>query len=165
MQNILLRPKEIGTLQTQRWKAIPQGEYRNYCYEQPGVIDRMSICQNIGGLQSVMNLYRFRETGYFAANDIKSLRHIHAPVSALIGKHVLLLHQPTRSDLHPPLELLGENIRNLNSQLSHRESQVCAAMLIGMQAKEISRTIGVEVNTVVTYKKRAFEKLGIATRR
>ena len=67
--------------------------------------------------------------------------------------------------MHPPIETLSKRIRSLQNKLSNRECEVCAGLLVGMPLKEISRRIGVEVSTVVTYKNRAYEKIGVSSRR
>jgi LuxR family transcriptional regulator, activator of tox operons len=146
---------------TQSWRSIPRGEYREYCYERPGVVDRMSIYQQLDGTGAVLNLYRYKKNGHFSDAEVDGLRHWVGILPALIVKHVRMQGEKGRSALHPPLDALSERIRSLNTKLSSREGQVCAAILIGMPAKEISRRVGVEVSTIVTYKKRAYEKLGV----
>jgi DNA-binding NarL/FixJ family response regulator len=48
--------------------------------------------------------------------------------------------------------------------LSHREQQVCQAVLQGKKNEIIADELGVSLNSVVTYRKRAYEKLGISSR-
>jgi DNA-binding CsgD family transcriptional regulator len=49
--------------------------------------------------------------------------------------------------------------------LSSREATVCRAFLQGMTTDSVARTLGVKQSTVETYARRAFAKLGVASRR
>lgn len=48
--------------------------------------------------------------------------------------------------------------------LSERERQVCIGMLAGKKAEMIAEEIGVGPSSVVTYRQRAYQKLGISSR-
>lgn len=50
------------------------------------------------------------------------------------------------------------------NELSERERQVCIGMLAGKKAEIIADEIGVRPSTVVTYRQRAYQKLGISSR-
>ena len=49
--------------------------------------------------------------------------------------------------------------------LSEREAAVCARIVAGYSAEGIGLDLGVSTHSVVTYRRRAFEKLGIATQK
>ena len=48
--------------------------------------------------------------------------------------------------------------------LSERERQVCLGMLVGRKAETIADDMGVKPSSIVTYRRRAYEKLGISSR-
>ncbi|NLW05604.1 MAG: helix-turn-helix transcriptional regulator, partial [Pseudomonadaceae bacterium] len=48
--------------------------------------------------------------------------------------------------------------------LSERERQVCAAVLQGKKSETIAYELEVAPSSVVTYRKRAYDKLGISSR-
>ncbi len=43
-----------------------------------------------------------------------------------------------------------------------RETEVCAAIVQGMTSEAIALKLGISVNTVLTYRKRAYMRLGIS---
>ncbi|MFC6668732.1 response regulator transcription factor [Marinobacterium aestuariivivens] len=50
----------------------------------------------------------------------------------------------------------------LSASLSEREAQICEMILQGHTAKTIGRRLSLSENSVVTYRKRAYRKLGIS---
>ena len=55
--------------------------------------------------------------------------------------------------------LLGQ----LEPSLSERERQVCALMAAGLTSENIALKLGVSLNTVLTYRKRAYFRLQISS--
>lgn len=53
----------------------------------------------------------------------------------------------------------------LSRELSHREAQVAALTVEGFAQAEISARLSLQTSTVVTYRKRAYQKLGVSGRR
>ena len=55
-------------------------------------------------------------------------------------------------------------LRAAHPTLSEREVEICASLLVGRSYKEIARQRGVLASSVITYRKRAYAKLGIMSR-
>jgi len=49
--------------------------------------------------------------------------------------------------------------------LSRREAEVLAGLLLGRTQSEISETTGVALSSIITYRRRAYRKLGVADQR
>ena len=49
--------------------------------------------------------------------------------------------------------------------LPRRELEVCARILYGISSEGIALELGISEQTVITYRKRTYERLGIATSR
>lgn len=71
-------------------------------------------------------------------------------ISVLIYKHFALNE---RLRLEGPLAFLSE-----------REQQVCRAVLRGKKNEAIAAELDIAASSVITYRKRAYEKLGITSR-
>jgi LuxR family transcriptional regulator, activator of tox operons len=165
MRSLLSGPAGYQPPQTQRWDEIPRGEYRAFCYERPGVVDRLSLYCKSGQTAVLVNLYRYGASGYFSDDEVGQIARYAGVVPALIIKNFDLTTANEELKLHPPIESLIYLMESWKRGLSRREIEVCAAMLVGMPLKDIGRKLGLGVSTVVTYKKRAFGKIGVATRR
>lgn len=96
-----------------------------------------------------INFYSRKEDG-FAAAQLDALKQI----SSLIGS-LLLKHFRDERKRRGVIKSL------LASGLSEREAQICNMILKGHTAKSIGIDLGLSESTVITYKKRAFEKLKI----
>jgi len=96
-----------------------------------------------------VNFYSKREDG-FAAEQLDSLK----TVSSLIGSLLLKHFQDERKQRGGIKSLLA-------SGLSEREAQICNMILGGHTAKSIGHDLSLSESTVVTYKKRAFDKRNI----
>ncbi len=75
---------------------------------------------------------------------------------SIIGRLALLHFESTSqvAQSYPPVLM----------SLSDREREVCEGILSGKKAERIAADMDVAPSTVVTYRKRAYEKLGISSR-
>lgn len=152
------------TLRTQSSDRIPKGDYRSFCYDEPGVLDRMSIFRRNGEKAVLLNFYRYRDSGHFSECDVNRVAGLSGLMTALVIKHLAIMDAAITSGGHISAVTLAESLRRRDVHLSERELAVCAAMLAGAALKEISRSLGVELSTAITYKRRAYDKLGISSR-
>ncbi len=102
-------------------------------------------------LRLVLNIYY--EVGTFETPD-KLLDEAEDAAYRLVGRAIathFVRQQPT--PFPPPLIVLSE-----------RERQVCLGMLAGKKAEIIADEMGIGASSVVTYRQRAYFKLGITSR-
>lgn len=124
--------------------------YRKAFFEQPGFTDKIAIIRGTEQGNYYINLYR-REPGFDSRFDDDRFSHrVCALISILVSKHFELNE---RLRLEGPLAFLSE-----------REQQVCRAVLRGKKNEAIAAELDVAVSSVITYRKRAYEKLGISSR-
>jgi DNA-binding CsgD family transcriptional regulator len=152
------------TLRTQSSEMIPSGNYRSFCYDQPRVHDRLSIFRRSENVAVLLNFYRYRDSGRFSERDVYRVSALSGVVSALIVKHLAVMDALAASGRDTSVFALAERIRRQGVALSDRELSVCAAILSGAPMKAISRDLGIELSTAITYKRRAYDKLGVSTR-
>jgi DNA-binding CsgD family transcriptional regulator len=145
----------------QPWTAIPKSEYRAFCYERPGIVERISIATSDTVNVLLFNLYRTRRSGPFSARDFTTARGLSSVFAAALSKHMTIA--VLGAQLRPAPNNIAARLRSRYPTLSDRESETCSALLIGRSAKEAARICGIKASTLVTYRKRAFQKLQIAT--
>ena len=117
----------------------------------PGFRTKVAVVVAQDSLRMVLNLYF---GGDIADHSSQLPDRVGSATYRLIGKtlatHFLRLNQP---ELPLPLTVLSE-----------RERQVCIGMLAGKKAEIIAGEIGIGPSSVVTYRQRAYQKLGISSR-
>lgn len=127
-------------------RSFMPSHYRKVYFERPRLGDKISILSARRGRRFIASFYRAEGRGVFQQPD--SVWNL---VSALLETHF----RPT-----PDIE----EWRDPSGRLSLRERQVCAGILRGLKVEAIGAGLGLSGHTVSTYKKRAYEKLGINSR-
>jgi DNA-binding CsgD family transcriptional regulator len=155
------RPQPI-TLTRQVIDVLPRGLYRHN-WEVMNALDRVSIWGSAGQSHILLHAYRFGGTGPFSKNDLKLLFSVAQVSAATISKHGMISHECNRSGL-PTISNVVKAISDWNCNLSSREAEVCALLVLGKSGKQIAQEIGIAPNSVITYRRRAFTKLDIASR-
>ena len=132
--------------------------YRERFITGPGFVDKWSIVCSSSDGNFYINLYS-RRTPYadlFGGPPLDACKPNRLEldtarlIATLITKHYLLNHQLLNQGPLAPL--------------SERERQVCEAMLAGKKAEAIGYDLGIAASSIVTYRKRAYDKLGICSR-
>ena len=112
-----------------------------------------------------VRLYRSRENGFFKPADLKRLTRAGDVLLALAAKHGSLTTLKSPSSQLPDRVEVARHLVSIYTNLSLREAEICGALLCGNTVKEVAAVLGIEASSVVTYRKRAFFKLGVTTRR
>jgi LuxR family transcriptional regulator, activator of tox operons len=141
------------------------GAYRRWWFEKPRVVERISIHRMIGSRCVVASAYRIEPSGPFSPLELERFAAIAPVLMALVAKHASLAKGEVRSNRYWPRpdELAGNLAARLG--LSGREAEICAHLLLFRSQTKISEATGLSINTVATYRKRAYEKLNIGSRR
>jgi len=119
-------------------------DYRRLFFKTPGLKAKTTLLAVGESLRLFVSLYQGDPADAECDADL-----------ARLAGRLALLHFERMSDtgLPPPLVALSE-----------RERAVCLGILSGRKAEAIAADLGVAPSTVVTYRKRAYEKLGISSR-
>ena len=113
----------------------------------------------------VLWLGRLNHDADFNDDDIKQLNILSELYLPLLVKHAQAF-EAQLSLKQRPVDLQRKILQQLERhavQLSKRELEVCLGILQGRQAPEMAEQMGVAKTSIATYKKRAFEKLGVST--
>ena len=138
---------EPDTITLHRLEEIQSGmsdAYRKIFFDAPGLQAKTTVMGVRRDLRLFISLYQGE---LVPAQPDPTL-------ARLVGRLALLHFDQLRQSDHPALL----------DVLSLRERAVCLGMLAGQKAEEIAAQIGVAPSTVVTYRKRAYGKLGISSR-
>ncbi|EQB30449.1 helix-turn-helix transcriptional regulator [Sphingobium ummariense] len=137
---------------------IADPAYRAACYDRAKVIERVSILSP-GRSSLMINGYRTAERAPFAAADVERL-----DVHARLLLAALRQHLCAATPLVDEAGLAGR-LCALDCGLSAREAEVVAGMILGETQEGIARMKHISPATVVTYRRRAYGKLGVSNRR
>jgi len=131
--------------------------YRSQCYAELGVRERTSLLLLFeDGGRVALSFYRSLAFAPFSEADLQWLGRSAPLMMAAIAAH----RRRTQPDLS------GATFRGrLERQLPAREREVLSHVLAGLTMTEIAVRMRLAVATVITYRYRAFTKLGIRTHR
>lgn len=143
-------PGQLHVLHLDHFSPEMGPAYRRRFFDEPGFRDKLSIIRGHESGNYYLNLYR--RAGNFS--DVFAQREDETAAARLLSGLLVKHYQINQKMLaQGPLAFL-----------SHREQQVCQAVLQGKKNEIIADELGVALNSVVTYRKRAYEKLGISSR-
>lgn len=145
--------------------------WRRHFIEQANIIDAVACIASKGERAVYCNFFRLNgNPGYDDAERVQlgrvlpilaSLAAVHYTLCGPFLLHEQLTRLRTPDD---EVRLLAERLGpSALDNLTERERQVCFRILLGYSSEAIGLHLGVATSTVITYRKRAYEKLGIAS--
>lgn len=139
---------------------------RDLVYGEPHVQDRLLICARNGDNILGLSVLRTSKKGPFTSEDVESVRSISNSIFAVVAKHINLTWDgPDVSVALTSLEEIEACIEECASELPRREAQVSARIIFGMTTTGIGLELEISDETVMTYRKRSYQRLEIATQR
>jgi DNA-binding CsgD family transcriptional regulator len=105
-----------------------------------------------------VNFYRTVAQGTYSRAEAARLSELAPALAAIVARHF----QDDISDKATKLEMLfatGDCFRTLTS----REKDVCLRILLGYGSEAISAELGISLHSTLTYRKRAYQRLGISS--
>ncbi len=141
-------------------REITHDEYRSYCYDRNGLVDRLSFAIP-DGCDSVVtfNLYRSIRQGNISSHECAALIGTAPLIARAALRHANTVRPANAERGVDLMERLGDR-----HALTRREHQVCALLLDGLSVREVAERLGVQPSTATTLKKRAFARLRLRTR-
>lgn len=146
-----------------RAREIRDPEYREKIFDQFKLVDRLSILEHGNGHWHAINFYRESGAGEFAAADIAAFRNAAGIIAALVARHFAILPPTTGQSRRPSVEMFEALVGGLDAKLTTRQVQVCARALMGMTNVAVGLSLGIQVPTVATLRKRAYATLQISS--
>lgn len=142
-----LKQSAKGTVQLRRLDDIMPAmddAYHQRSFDAPGLKAKTTVLAVGETLRLFVSFYSAEPTGEACDPDL-----------AQLAGRLALLHFERALDTGIPAPL---------AVLSDREQAVCLGILKGRKAEAIAADLGVASSSVVTYRKRAYSKLGVSSR-
>ena len=133
--------------------------YEARFYTTVGIVDKVAFLWQAAEGGYYVNLYRTRGSGPFLREEAVLLTELARFVAALVRLHGGRRLAQVRGGGDLSVLLPGL----LSDQLTRREAEVVSGILKGMRTEGIAIELGVKAASVITFRKRAYAKLGIAT--
>ncbi|MBI2993083.1 MAG: helix-turn-helix transcriptional regulator [Gammaproteobacteria bacterium] len=146
-------------------------EYRAHFFARHDLIDKISTIGRVEEGNVYCNFWRMGESGCYTRQEEVLLNSVLPLLTSLISLHFRMV-QPsaTRSAPETGPDVARNLVHSVISRgtqpfhlLAPREAQVCERILIGFTSTGISLDLNIAVSSVNTYRRRAYEKLNIAT--
>jgi DNA-binding NarL/FixJ family response regulator len=138
---------------------IDDSLYRHDCYTSLRITDRFTLMQRNGDQTYRVNLYRSGRAGRFAQSDVDHIMNSADLLVSLLIKHAA---SNLSGGQKPAPKAFEDRLRLIEPNMPTREAEVCSAIMSGMTSEAIALHLGISVNTVLTYRKRAYGRLKIS---
>jgi len=136
---------------------ITDDRYRHECYTAYQLIERISIVRR--NANSVYRLNFYAGGHRFAESDVSNMMNSADLLLALLVKHDATGFETTEERAAASFR---SRLRLVSPKMPQRETEVCTAIMLGMTSEAIALKLGISVNTVLTYRKRAYGRLKIS---
>lgn len=146
-------------LQRVRPADIASPGFRRRIFDEPGIIERVSVIQRGADAWRVMNVARHSSDGYFSESELSSLIGLACLVLPMLPLN--RKRQPGPMPLTVPQ--LEDRFALRYPSLTLRERQVCARAAIGMSVEATALDLGIAKTSVLTYRQRAYQRLGVGS--
>jgi DNA-binding CsgD family transcriptional regulator len=130
--------------------------YRKIFFHDSGIVDKCATAIWTGDTCFYVNFYRITSQGRFDEAERARLRTIAPAIGASVARHFQRAATPDQS-----LGALFATRAPL-SALTPREQEVCRHILRGFSSEAISQSLGISLHSTLTYRKRAYQRLGIS---
>ena len=137
--------------------------YRRICFEEPALSQKISIAHADGGGEwTILNVYLGDQSaGPSTVQRVTAFGSLLAPFLRRRGRG-LGIGQPGLPGAKAD-DRVAWRLRQRFPMLTERERRVCALTMIGKSSGEIASALGIKPGTVLTYRRRAYERLGISS--
>lgn len=130
--------------------------------ERAGVIERVSFVQNHDKAWRCMTVVRRAPSGLFSDHDLDWLGSFFRLATPLIDRHRMLVGEVVENRADRIAELERRFARGF-PDLTARERQICARAAIGVSIEGAALDLGIGASSVLTYRKRAYRRLGVTS--
>lgn len=137
--------------------------YRRRFFLASNLVDKVSWITRADDRAIYCNFYRRGGSGAYGRREHDLLAAVVPIVGHLIGAHSLLARAFAPRDAADEIDRLAALAATPLAPLTARERDVCVRILLGYGSEAIGLDLGIAPSSVVTYRKRAYEKLGICS--
>jgi DNA-binding CsgD family transcriptional regulator len=139
--------------------------YRKIFFEDSEIVDKFATAIWIESTCFYVNFYRTTAQGRFARVQLERLLQLSPAIGAAVARH---FQDDVGDQAVPDHDPFGKLARLFASRppltrLTEREKEVCLRILAGFSSEAISVDLGIGLHSTLTYRKRAYDKLGISS--
>lgn len=138
---------------------LPSTAYRSACYHALGLAERFSLIQGRGEKTMRVNLY-YRNRPNGAKSSFDQITKYAPLLMAVIWRHYDFA---VSFDNTNAVNTFKSRLERVAPALTRRELEVCSLIAAGMTSEGIAIELGIGINTVLTYRKRAYARLEISS--
>lgn len=131
--------------------------YRKIFFRDSGIVDKCATAIWTGDTCFYVNFYRIAAQGRFSDAQHHRLVAIAPAIAASVARHFQEKATPEQS--LPKLFATRAPLAGL----TRREQEVCRHILAGFSSEAISQGLGISLHSTLTYRKRAYQRLGISS--
>jgi LuxR family transcriptional regulator, activator of tox operons len=140
---------------------IRDPDYRHDCYQVAHISERLMLFDTESPAVSVSG-YRAVGRSPTTFQMAQRLEDAGPTLIAAIRRHTELMERREQTVLTHSRSVLLRRAREWG--LSEREAEVAAGLVMGQSQSDIAKASGLALNSVITYRRRAYQKLKIADR-
>jgi DNA-binding CsgD family transcriptional regulator len=133
--------------------------YRKIFFEDAEIVDKIAIAIWVENTCFYVNFYRTAAQGRFSGEEASRLSGVAPVLGAMVARHC---QEDVAADPLRKLQTLFAVSAPL-ADLTGREKDVCLRILSGYSSEAISADLGISRHSTLTYRKRAYDKLGISS--
>jgi DNA-binding CsgD family transcriptional regulator len=145
-------------IQRIRPEDIQSEDFRRRFFDQAGIVERVSIIQRGAHAWRVINVARHRSNGLFSDGELDALLGL-----ARLALPMLPLNRRRAQARSPSVAHIEDRLHLLFPGLTRREQEVCARATAGMSVEATAIDLGIAKTSVMTYRKRSYQRLGITS--
>lgn len=144
---------------------ITDATLKNGIYRANNIRDRALVCKKAVSGTLGMTLCSSR-TNYFENQRLGELEAPLETIFALLARHCELVRAEGRTVSNiGSLRNIEQHLEVIVPELAPRERQVCSRIIDGASTGEIANDLGISIETVTTYRKRAYLRLKVSSQR
>jgi DNA-binding CsgD family transcriptional regulator len=140
---------------------IHDADYRRDCYQRGGISERLTLFDTDSTILSVSG-YRSLARGPITSEIAQRMEDAAPILVPALRRHNELLERAAHVVLVPSRGVLLQRAREWG--LSAREAEVAAGLATGQSQADIAKSSGLALTSVITYRRRAYQKLKVADR-
>ena len=133
------------------------------------IVERMVVCRRADDDSlgfNILSVLRSARGGPFLPDDVSRLESFADVLMSIIEKHdEVRIRQPSVTEALASIADVERCIARAPEAPPRREIEVCARIVFGLSSNDIAADLGIGEQSVATYRKRAYQRLGIPSRR
>ncbi|MFY8095328.1 MAG: helix-turn-helix domain-containing protein [Niveispirillum sp.] len=139
---------------------IMDSRYRQDCYGRPGFAGKLALVARSPRGCTTLSLFRAGGDGPYQEHEVAQALETGLLLLPILNAHHRMAVAASNT---PSVDQIEVRLRNLLPALTPREVAICARTVIGMTAEGIALELGIKRSSVLTYRRRAYERLNIST--